>query len=150
MAFIFKPSIFRDGTLYELPRPIPVVRVQDHWDYSQLKVPLAEGDLLVGHSQQGAEITLEGQVGTQGGAVQVSEAEMFATLQTLRAAVNVGAGGGKYELFLYHDAATESYRKFRGCSTVRFEFDISNPHLFTYHLAVHAEDPTISTTAPGV
>ena len=147
MAFTFKPAIYRDAMLYELPRPVVSVRVREAWDFDQFKVPLAEGDFVVGHSRNGVEISLEGQIGTQAGALKATEQAMFAELEQLRAKLNVGSPQETYLFFLYHDAASGTYRHFKRCTTVRFDYDLSDPHLFSYSVGIHAEDPVIYTTA---
>ena len=149
MAFTFKPAIYDGVSLYELPRPILAVRIHDAWNFEQLKVPLADGDTLTGHSFQGTEISLDGQLGTQAGTLKASESDMFQEMETLRGVLDVSADAEKYEFFLYHEAASATYRKFKSCSTVRFNWDLSNKTLFTYALLIHAEDPVIYTTAPG-
>jgi hypothetical protein len=149
MAFTFKPAIYDGSTLYELPRPITSLRLQDAWDFEQFKVPLAHGDAVVGHSRQGIDVALAGQVGTQAGGLKLSEADMFQALEELRARLDVASPGEQYEFFLYHDPATATYRKLKACTTIRFDYDLSHKSLFTYTAAIHAADPTIYTTAPG-
>ena len=149
MAFVFKPAVYKSSVLYELPRPVPVLRVRDGWDASRFKVPLADGDALVGHSRQGVDITLEGQIGSQSGALKLSEGDMLEGLEALRSALDVSSASEKFEFFLYHDAASGTYRKFKSCSAVQFEMDLSNQSLFTYSLVVHAENPVLYATAPG-
>ncbi|MBT4865283.1 MAG: hypothetical protein HON53_09210 [Planctomycetaceae bacterium] len=149
MAFTFKPAVYDGTTFYELPRPIMAIRVQDAWDFEQFKVPLANGDSVVGHSRQGIDIRIEGQVGTQAGGLKISEADMFGELEQLRSQLDVTSSEDEYEFFLYHDTATATYRKLKSCSTIRFDYDLSNKALFTYSVAIHAEDPTIYTTSPG-
>ena len=149
MAFVFQPSLYRGGVLYPLPRPIPVVRVREEWDFLTTKVPLAEGDVLYGHSRKGAEIVIEGQTGAQDGTITVGEEEMFGQLELLHQAVHVSTTQAKFEFLLYCDAVTEVYRKFKGCSTKSFEYDLSDSALFSYRLVLHAEDPEIYETGPG-
>lgn len=145
----FKPAIWRDGTLYELPRPIRSLRIQDQWDFTRFKVPLVDGDLTVGRSRDGVDIVIAGQIGSQAGMLRLTEAEMFAELEALRAALHQSADDGPYELFVYHDASAGTYRSFRGCSTVRFEYDLSNHALFDYSAVIHADDPTIYRDPPA-
>lgn len=149
MGFTFKPAIWKNSALYELPRPVRTVRIQDAWDFEDFKVPLADGDSLVGRSQQGVDISLEGQCGTQADALKSTEQEMFEELETLRSKLGVSSPGETYDLFLYHDDVSGLYRHFKSCTTVRFEYDLSDKHLFTYTALVHAEDPVIYTTGPA-
>lgn len=149
MTFTFKPALYNGITLYELPRPITSIHIQDTWGFQQFKVPLGDGDTLVGHSRQGVEIALEGQIGTQAGALKISEADMFQEIEMLRSRLDVTSGGDEYEFFLYHDAPSDTYRKFRSCTTIRFDYDLSNKSLFTYSVLIHAENPTIYSTPPG-
>ncbi|MAT14604.1 MAG: hypothetical protein CMJ46_04965 [Planctomyces sp.] len=145
----FRPGIYRGGELYELPRPVRSVRLQEGWDFEQFKVPLRDGDKVTGHSRRGVEILLEGEVGSQGGTLKISEAEMLETILELRALLDVDDDGSKYSLILYRDLEADVYRRFKKCTTVEFEYDLSQPQLFTYSLIVHAEDPVIYQTDPN-
>lgn len=147
--FLFKPAIWRDSELFELPRPIIVLRIQDSWDFARFKVPLLDGDTLTGHSRGGVDVSLEGQVAAQAGDLKLTEAAMFAALESLRAALDVSGTDDLYQLFLYHDAGSATYRSLKSCSTVRFEYDLSDKRLFTYSAVIHAADPQIYTTAPA-
>ena len=111
MAFTFKPAIYKNSVLYELPQPVLAVRVQDAWDFEQFKVPLAEGDFLTGHSQQGVGISVEGQIGEQSGSPKALEQAMFAEIETLRTALDITSDSDKFEFFLYHDTSSSTYRK---------------------------------------
>jgi hypothetical protein len=145
--FSFKPAVYRSPTLYELPRPIVALRVHDAWDFAQFKVPLADGDSLSGHSRQAAEITIEGQIGTQAGTLKPTEETMFDEIEQLRSVLHVDESAPPYDFYLYYDLATGTYRRFTDCSTVRFEADLSDPHLFTYSVVIHAADPKLYNTA---
>jgi hypothetical protein len=147
--FRFKPAIWRDSILFEFPRPVPVLKVQESWDVERFKIPLQDGDRWVGHSRNGVEIALQGQVGSQAGALKLTEEEMFAAIEALRTALHVGPDDDRYAFFLFHDDASSTYRHFRNCSTVRLDYDLSNEKLYTYSAVIHAEDPVLYTTAPG-
>ena len=148
MGLVLRPGIWREGSYFELPRPIPVLRIEDQWDYQRLKVPLKAGDVLAGQSPDGADIVIQGQFGTWNGLVTATETAMFAAVEALRQAVRMGPDDERYELFVYYDPDTATYRKFRQCTTARFECDLSNVHLFGYELVVHAEDPELSSEGP--
>ncbi len=139
MTFRCRPAIARGTDIFDLPRPVPSLRVQESWHSERFKVPLRDGDTLLGHSRNGVDITLQGQVASQAGALKLDEASMFETLEALRAALHVSADDAKYWFILYHDEATARFRHYRGCSTVRFEYDLSDEHLFTYSAVIHAE-----------
>jgi len=147
--FRFKPAVWKGGTLYELPRPVTVVRFQDSWDFARFKVPLAAGDAMAGRSANGVDIAIEGEIAAQAGALATSEETMFAAAAALRAALSVAAPDDVYQFFVYHDPASATYRSFRNCTTVRFECDLSAPQLFSYSAMIHASDPTIDTAAPS-
>ncbi len=149
MSFRFQPAIDDGLNVYELPRPIDTVRVQDAWDFEALKVPLADGETLVGHSRNGVEVSIEGRLGSQAGTLLADEQAMFAELETLRSRLHVNDSASKYDLFLYYDPASGTYRKFKGCTTVRFDWDISEKSLFRYAVMIHTDDPTLYTTGPG-
>jgi hypothetical protein len=63
------------------------LRVHDAWDFDRFKVPLADGDFTVGHSRQGVDIAIEGQIGTQAGALKADEQAMLAAIADLRDAL---------------------------------------------------------------
>ncbi|MEX1230454.1 MAG: hypothetical protein WEB58_09445 [Planctomycetaceae bacterium] len=149
MTFIFQPAISFDGERYDLPRPVTKLLIDDAWDFQRFKIPLKAGDQLAGHSRNGVEITLAGQLGTQAGELTASEEEMFAALEELRAALHVADESQKYSFYLYYDELSETYRRFQSCTTVRFTYDLSDVHLFGYSLVIHAEDPVLHTTAEG-
>ncbi len=146
--FVFNPAISREGSLYFLPRPVTAVRLQDSWDYMQLKVPLCDGDFLAGSSRGGVDLYLEGQIGSGNGTLRLSESEMFSEIEAFREQLG-GEADPPFEFFLYHDVATATYRSLRECRTTRFEYDLSHPALFTYSLVVHASDPALHASAPA-
>lgn len=146
--FHFRPSIIRPNSIYELPRPVTSLRVQDAFDFAKWKVPLVAGDMLIGHTASGVDISLEGQIASLAGQLQLTEEQMFLTLEGLRTAVQSATPDDRYRLFLYFDPASATYRSFRDCATVRFEYDLSRKFLFTYSLTIHANSPTIESTAP--
>ncbi|MBI1346183.1 hypothetical protein GC163_07820 [bacterium] len=146
MPFTFRPAIVRGETLYELPRPLPQLKLVDTWDSEGFKVPLRDGETRQRHSRNGVVITLSGDVLSHDGTLQLDEQAMFETLEGLRAALHVGGETERYRLYLYFDAATETYRHFRDCSTLKFEYDLSDATRFRYELQIHAEDPQLYTT----
>jgi hypothetical protein len=143
----FMPAIWKDDVLTELPRPVTGLRLLDSWDFEKFKTPLADGDHLAGHSRNGVDVQIEGQVGTLEGDIQADEAAMLQAIADLRSTLDVDGASGRYSLVLYHDPATGLYRLLQKCSTVRFESDLSNKSLFTYSVVVHASDPVLVTTA---
>jgi hypothetical protein len=149
MGFLFKPAIYKNSILYELPRPVTRLRIQDSWDFTRYKIPLVDGDYQVGHSLQGVDISLKGQVGSQSGNLKLTEQEMFEAVELLRSNLDVSSEGEKYDLFLYHDSVSFTYRQLKSCSTVRFEYDLSDKNLFVYSAIIHATDPVIYSTSPG-
>lgn len=143
MTFQFKPAVERSGTLYELPRPVSVLKLQESWDGERFKTLLVDGDTVVGSTRNGVEITLSGEIASQGDALTLTEADMFAAIEELRSQVHVGADDQKYRFYLYHDSGTSTYRFFESCTTVRLETDLSDLAAFRYQLTIHAEDPVI-------
>lgn len=148
MPFVFRPIIDHNGALYELPRPILSLRVQHAWDFARFKVPMLEGEFTVGPSRQGATIAISGQLGTQAGLLKSDEEAMFEELGRLHDALHVGAADAWYSFFLYYDTASAIYRRFDHCTTARFEYDLSDPHLFTYSAVIVADLPGIQTDLP--
>lgn len=146
--FRFKPAVWKNSVLYEMPRPVTSVRIQDSWDFARFKVPLAAGDSVAGRSANGVDISIEGEIGARAGTLKLDEESMFAEVAALRAALAAATPESGYELFVYHDAASSTYRSFRSCTTIRFECDLSAPQLFSYSALIHASDPAIYTSAP--
>ena len=72
----------------------------------------------------------------------------FAELEALRAVLDVASSDEKFDFYLYHDADLETYRHFNSCSTVRFDYDVTDKNRFRYAILLHADDPTIYTTGP--
>lgn len=148
MAFSFKPAIGRGTSVFELPRPVPVLRIQDSWDGESYKVPLLDGEERVGISRQGPRIILEGQFGSASGSLTVNEEEMFTKWLELR--TQSDAGTSPFEFFIYFDSGSGVYRKLKDCSTLRLECDLSRMQLFEYSMVIQADDPTIYQTGPGL
>lgn len=143
MTFQFKPAIQRSGEFYELPRPVSSLTMQETWDADRFKTLLVDGDTVTGSTRNGVDITLTGELASQGGALNLSEAEMFAALEELRTRLHVGGDAEKYRLYLYHDAASATYRYLDSCTTVRLETDLSKVAAFSYRVVIHAENPQI-------
>ena len=139
----FSPAIFRPSATTEFPQPVQVFRMMDTWDFEKMKVPLRDGDQIAGHSRQGVEIAIEGQIGKHSGELKLTEPEMLLTLQTLREAFNVDSAADQYSLILFADEPSSDYRYFKSCTTTRFEFDLSNQHLYSFAATIHAADPTL-------
>ena len=147
MSLQFRPAIARPEDVFELPRPVPTLRVQESWHSEKFKVPLRDGDTLLGHSRNGVDITLQGQVGSLAGELTLDETAMFLALETLRTALHVSTDQPKYSFVLFQDEALGTCRHYRDCSTTRFEYDVSNERLFTYSAVIHAEDATLYDAA---
>jgi hypothetical protein len=145
---IFKPTLVVNGTRFELPRPVLALRLQYSWDQARFKVPLLPGDQVVGRSMSGVDVSIEGQIGTQAGQLKASEADMFHTLEQLR---NLTATPGDVEmrLILYQNQMTLQEHLLRQVSITRFEYDLSDTHLFTYSTLIHASDPMIHVEIPS-
>lgn len=141
----FQPGIARHGSVTEFPRPIQGFRIRDAWDFEKMKIPLLDGDQLVGHSRSGTEILLEGQIGQHTGSLKLSEPEMFSTLNLMRDALDVNESCPAFEFVLFADESTSEYRFFRDCTTVRFEFDLSEKCIYSFSAVIHAANPRIFT-----
>lgn len=143
----FVPTIVQGDVMTELPRPITVCRIHDSWDFLKMKVPRRDGDQLAGISRDGVEITLEGQIGSHSGEITLGEQTMLATIETLRRALHPLDDIG-FALALFQEG-THQYRYFRNCLTSRFDFDLSNQHLYSYAISIHASDPVLYEGLPG-
>ena len=139
----FHPAIARGGILTEFPHPILVFRVRDSWDFQMLKGPLRDGEEVGGHSRQGVDVVIEGQIGQHSGTLKLSEPEMFETLNTLRDLLNVNSEQSEYSLVIFADNVAGIFRHFRRCTTTRFEFDLSSQYLYSFAATIHAADPKL-------
>ena len=140
--FTFHPFICRDGVLTELPRPILTCRLHDTWDFQKYKVPMLDGEIVTGCSQDGVEIRIEGQIGTLSGTPQLSEQAMFAAVESLRSAAQPLPNSDCFLLALFQ-TDNGNHRYFRNCTAHRLDIDFSDKHIFSYSLAIHAADPVI-------
>ncbi|MBT5018569.1 hypothetical protein OAF98_02080 [Planctomicrobium sp.] len=139
----FHPGIARSGIIVEFPHPVLVFRIRDAWDFEKMKVPLRDGDQIVGHSKAGSDIAIEGQIGQHSGSLKLSEPEMLTTLNTIRDALDVNSVDGSYSLVAFNDDAVDDHRYFKNCTTTKFEFDLSNPNIYSFAAVIHAADPIL-------
>jgi len=139
----WRPALWRRGTLYEFPRPVPRVRIHESWDALRFKVPLHDGETWAGLSRNGLEIHLEGEI------TAADPLTLLLVLAELRAALHFTADDEKAWLFVYRDAEAEVYRHFRGCSTRRFAYDLCDTGAIRYSAVLQADDPTLYSTGPA-
>lgn len=139
----FHPGIAREGTIVEFPHPVLVFRIRDAWDFEKMKVPLRDGDQIVGHSKAGSDIAIEGQIGQHSGSLKLSEPEMLTTLNTIRDALDVNSLNLNYSLVVFNDDAVDDHRYFKNCTTTKFEFDLSNSNIYSFAAVIHAADPIL-------
>ena len=147
----FAPALaFNDSRVIPLPRPIAQLRVTDAFEATPLTVPFRDGSVRRGRSRGGVDIAIRGQLAQHGDTLRLSEPEMHATIESVRAALRVSDPEETYGLALYRfvppgltlDQA-HTLRGFVGCTTVKFEYDLSDRALYGYSLIVHASDPTL-------
>jgi hypothetical protein len=141
----FQPAVWKGGVLTSLPRPVTALRLSDSWDFERYKTPLADGDVVTGHSRNGVDVLLEGQIGSVSGMLILDEPAMMQAVIDLRGLLDVDNAAGRFGLVLYHNAITGQSRLFEKCTTTRFESDLSDPTLFTYSLLAHASSPDLVT-----
>ncbi len=142
MGMMLRPAVRTAGPWYELPGPITGCRIQESWDAERFKVPLRAGDQVAGLSRNGIDVTLRGAVGKRGEAAAFTEQAMWDTLLELREKLDV-AGETKFELRLLADGDRADL--LTGCTTTRFEYDLSNPSLFSYSVQIHATSAEVVT-----
>jgi hypothetical protein len=156
MAWMFAPAIAREANLWELPRPITKLRWDDTWDRLKFKVPLRLGDQTTGQSLNGAELVIEGQLRRHQAHELRSESERLAVLIALREQLLLGDGGSvsgpdrfepieiapsPFDLVVAVDTETLAQLRWTACTAVRVEWDVSDEHVWTYRLELHADDP---------
>lgn len=140
--FVFSPMLVFGPQTVPLPRPITQVRVQDSWDAARFKVPHQDGSLWAGRSQDGVDISIRGQFARTGDQLTLSESDMLDAIEAVRASLRLGDPSETYGLALFVDSDDPQMKRgFRACSTVKFEYDLSDRALYGYTLMVHASDP---------
>lgn len=153
MAFVWKPAIYKGSTLTWLPRPVDTVRLTTEWDNRESKVPLKDGISTTGHSLNGRVITIGGKTGKNESGFLCTDEDRMDELEAVLTLLDISADSEKFELFLYHDAGSGVYRKFKQCSPKSYGYAqgerqderVHSP----YELVIVAEDPVLYSTAPG-
>lgn len=148
----WKPAVYKDSTLTELPRPVLQLAVNDSWDMRESKVPLDDGISITGVSRNGVVIAVSGELAAQPEGTELGgELAMFDAWKSLRDVLNIDDDTEKFEFFIYHDATAGVYRKFKNCFCRSMGFDNGDNSRvpFPYSLEIVSEDPTVYTTAPG-
>lgn len=148
MSMQFQPGVTVAGTFRELPGPVTKLQVQDHWDFDRFQPLLGDGDHTVGLARQGVDVSIQGTVAMRGSLLLLSEAEMFAEVQALRLLLQSQAEA-LFDVYLFRDETTETCRYFKQCSVARFQYDLTQPELYSYSLVFHADDPTIYSVWPA-
>lgn len=152
MTFSWKPAIWKGGSLTLLPRPVTALRPHDTWDMRDSKVPLKDGSVTTGHSFNAVEIEIAGKMAIQSSVANLPEQEMFTHYESLRNLLNINDDSQKYEFFIYHDAGSGIYRKYKSCSCrdLALGFGDDDRVVFTYQATIIADDPVVYSTSPGV
>jgi hypothetical protein len=151
MAFVFKPAIYKGGSLTTFPHPVMDLTISSSWKFDEHTVPLKSGVLSYGHSRVGDQIVISGQMGTQDGTPKISEEDMFGVLSNLRTVLNVASRSDLFEFFIYHDTGTSTYRKFKSCWCVSFDWSMGDKDrvMWPWGCVLKYEDTTLYSTAPG-
>lgn len=152
MAFVWRPSIYKNSTWTILPRPIVKFSFPTTWKFDKQEVPLKDGCITYGHAIASDQIVIQGFIGHQDGTTKISEEEMFTVLESLRTTLNVGSRSDLYELFIYYDVGSATYRKLKNVYTVSFDVDLgdSDRIIWPYAIVMEAEDRTIYSTGPNL
>ena len=142
----FSPTLDLPHDRLALPRPIIQLRVQDQWDAAAFDVPLRDGSLRHGRSRGGVDIAIRGQLGELNGSRTLSEGAMLDAIEQVRLALHLPHPEATYGLGLFRlDSDPDVLRGFARCTTVKFEYDLSDRALYGYSLLVHASDPHLHT-----
>ena len=147
----FAPAlVFSDSRIVSLPRPIVQLRATDAFDSTSLTVPFRDGSVRRGRSRGGVNIAIRGQLARTGDTLALSEPEMHAAIESVRAALRIGNPEETFGLALYRYLPGETsvddarvLRGFMGCTSVKFEYDLSDRALYGYSLIVHASEPSL-------
>ena len=147
----FAPTlIFPNLQIVPLPRPILQLRVQDGFEATPMTVPFRDGSVRRGRSRGGVDIAIRGQLARSGDDLAFSEPEMFDAIESVRLALLRDDPEETYGLALYRFVLPEQdlldsdrLRGFAECTTVKFEYDLSDRAIYGYSLIVHASDPVV-------
>lgn len=152
MAFIWRPSIYKNSAWTILPRPIIKFSFPTTWKFDKQTVPLKDGCITYGHAIDSDQIVIQGFIGNVDGTHKISEEEMFGVLESLRTALDVGSRSDLYELFIYYDEDEDTYRKLKNVVTVGFDVDMGDADrvIWPYSIVMEAEDRVIYTTGPNL
>jgi len=58
-------------------------------DFEKFKTPLADGDVVTGHSRNGVDLQVEGEFGSVAGTLKIDEPTMLQAVMTLRGLLHV-------------------------------------------------------------
>ena len=142
----FAPTLVLPSGAVPLPRPITQLRVQDQWEAASFTVPLRDGSVRRGRSRGGIDLAIRGQFAVTAEGLALSESDMFDAIDDVRMALHLGGPEVTYGLALFVDATNSGNRRgFIDCTTVKFEYDLSDRALFGYSLLIHASDPAMRT-----
>ena len=146
----FSPTLALPSRRLALPRPVVQLRVQDAHEAARFQVPARDGSLWAGRSRGGVDISIRGQFGRSGDGLTLTEPAMLDAIDAVRSALRLADPEAVYGLGLFvfvdpDDPAAPSppLRGFMQCSTVRFEYDLSDRAMYGYSLMVHASDPDL-------
>lgn len=142
MSLLFSPGIFANEIFSPLPAPITRLQIQDHWDFDRYQVLFTDGDHTRGISRAGVDLTITGSVASVGGVSLLNEEAMFNAIENLRDSLKQQADE-LFTFYLFRQQTNQTCRYFRECSVTRFQYDLSQPELYSYALTLHADDPVI-------
>lgn len=109
------------------------------------KVPLLDGEFTSGHSQNGLEITINGELAQQENNLLLTELQMIDAMNQLRELIHTSHTDTPLTVFLIYDPIDSNYRYFENCSASKITFDLTSPHVYTYQLSLLIDTPTLQT-----
>lgn len=174
MAFTFAPALWRDGSytppsgttrtttvgtgqLFFLPQPITSCPIIDDFK-GKVEEMTAKvgGNAMRGNRHAHKQISVTGLYGKHTASTTsptITELDMFNLHMDLLEFLDPTDPSRAHEFFIYYDAGTNTYRKYKSCYKTELRTDVGDNDyankIFQMNLQMVILDPVMYTTAPG-
>jgi len=174
MAFTFAPALWRSGSytppsgttrtssvggghLFFLPQPITAFPIIDDFKGKVEEMTAKSGgNAMRGNRHSHKQISITGLYGKHTAGTTsptITELDMLNLHMDLLAFLNPTEPTQAHELFMYYDAGSSTYRKYKSCYKTGLQTDIGDNEyankIFRMNLQMVILDPVMYTTAPG-